>query len=121
MGLEPNLKGRHRIGARMAWGRAQIVMSLLWLAFLYFWILPLLAPRGEFFWGHYQLRDLILGIPVGLATLCGTVIMLSPARARPDVGRRLAAICVVGPMCVVALDLFNAVAIQKIWPANVWY
>jgi hypothetical protein len=43
-------------------------LALLATAFSYIWLLPLVRPRGELFWGYYQITDLLIGIPVGLAT-----------------------------------------------------
>src|SRR4051794_36323574 len=71
-----------------------VMVVLLWLTFCYLWILPFFVPRGAYLWGHYQLRDLLLGLPVGLATLCFTMVRLSPTQTRHGLALRLVTVCI---------------------------
>ena len=53
-----------------------LAAGLLWAGFLYFWIAPLVHPRGFYFWGHHKLRD-VFPDPVALAAIGVTA---GPAR-----------------------------------------
>src|ERR1700737_4963768 len=96
-------------------------LGFLWLASLYFWILPLVRPRGGYLWGHYRLSDLLLGVPVGLATVCANAVMLIPIRRRRDLGLRLTAVCLSTLFGIAAFDLLYCLAVARIWQANAWY
>jgi hypothetical protein len=67
-------------------------LALLATTFLYLCILPLFRPRGDFLWGYYRLKDLMLGIPVALAMLFATVVLASPAKHRRPLLMRLVSI-----------------------------
>src|SRR5215204_454617 len=74
--------------------RSSLVGVLLAAAFIYVWILPLFRPRGDFLWGHYRLKDIYVGIPIALVTLCVILILLVPARHRRSLSLRLATLTI---------------------------
>lgn len=71
---------------------AWLGLGLLAAAFCYLCILPLIRPRGDFLWGYYRLKDLMLGIPIALATLFAAVVLASPSKYRRPRALRLASV-----------------------------
>ena len=63
-------------------------------ASLYVWILPLFQPRGDLLWGHYRLKDIYIGIPIALATLCALLILAVPHSYRRKVSARVVTVAV---------------------------
>lgn len=93
---------------------------LLAIGFTYFWILPLFRPRGDFLWGHYRLKDIYLGIPVAVATLCAIAIIVMPARSRRALSLRLATIAISVLLVLVLFDAGYAFVVMEILRSNLW-
>ena len=74
--------------------RSSLAGVLLAAAFIYVWILPLFRPRGEFLWGHYRLKDIYVGIPIALITLCVILVLAVPTRYRRSLSLRLTTVAV---------------------------
>src|SRR5438045_3974793 len=82
-----------------------IGLALLTAAFSYVWLLPLLRPRGDFLGGYYRLKDIFLGIPVGLGMLCAIAVLLVSARYRRALAFRLIPLCISTIVVLGACDL----------------
>ena len=68
--------------------RSSLAGVLLAAALLYFWIVPLFRPRGDFLWGHYRLKDIYIGIPMLWLAVCVLLVLLVPARYRRSLSLR---------------------------------
>jgi hypothetical protein len=95
-------------------------LILLWLAFLYVWVLPILRPRGDYGWGHYRLIDLYLGVPLALLTLGATLVALSPERVRRPLALRLLSVGIALGLSALLFDLTYVLGVRKIGQANYW-
>jgi len=95
-------------------------MILLLAAFIYLWVLPLFRPRGLVLWGHFRLKDLYLGIPVGLATLCVFLVLVVPARFKRTLSLRLATISIAVLGTFFVCDAAYAFGVMGIWRADFW-
>ncbi len=73
-------------------GWSVVALTLLWLVAAYFWLAPILKPRGVYGWGHYRLVDIYLGIPLLVIALCATIFIAGPASRRRKLTFQLAAI-----------------------------
>lgn len=93
---------------------------LLATGFTYFWILPLLRPRGDFLWGYYRLKDIYLGIPLGVAALCAIVIVAMPARYRRALSLRLATVATSALLVLAVFDAGYAFVVMGVWHSNLW-
>jgi hypothetical protein len=93
---------------------------LLAAAFTYVWLIPLFRPRGEFLWGHYRLKDIYLGIPIALATLCVTVVLVVPARYRRPLLLRLVTATVAILVALAICDAGYALGLMGALKANYW-
>lgn len=100
--------------------RSSLAGVLLAGAFLYVWILPLIRPRGEYLWGHYRLKDVYLGIPIGLITICFIVILAVPSRYRRFFALRLVTV-VISLLVVLALcDAGYTFGVMGVLSSNYW-
>jgi hypothetical protein len=93
---------------------------LLATAFLYVWILPLFRPRGDFLWGHYRLKDVYVGIPLALATLCVLLILIVPARHRRSLSLRLATAAIAIFFGLVVCDAGYAFGVMRALRPDFW-
>lgn len=93
-------------------------LALLAAAFSYIWLLPLVHPRGNLFWGYYRVTDLLIGIPIGLATLCAIVTLAASARHRRLLALRLTLICVSVVVALFVFDIVFAFGIMGAWRPN---
>jgi len=82
--LSPCSKRSNRTQERRISPEAWASLSLLGLASLCLWIIPIFVPWGQFLWGHYRLSDILLGVPLGLAEVL-PIVRLS--RTFGEVGR----------------------------------
>lgn len=93
---------------------------LLAAAFIYVWILPLFRPRGDFLWGHYRLKDVYVGIPLALVTLCVVVILIVPARYRRSLSLRLATAAIATFFALVVCDAGYAFGVMHVLRPDFW-
>ncbi len=101
------------------WLRLFVVLTAV--AFLYVWILPLIRPRGLYLWGHYQLRDLFLALPVGLALAYSLAILFSPVEKQFRRAVRLGFSCVVVVLTFFALDAWHSLIYLGAWQGNLYF
>src|SRR5215211_541786 len=87
---------------------------------MYFWILPLIHPRGDFLWGHYRLKDIYLGIPLALAALCGMMIIAVPVRYRRALSLRLITVAVSILLTLAISDVGYAFVVMEVLHPNLW-
>jgi hypothetical protein len=100
--------------------RSSLAAVLLSGAFLYVWILPVFRPRGEYLWGHYRLKDIYIGIPVALITLCAILILAAPSRYKRSLALRLVTI-VISLLAVLAVcDAVYAFGVMGALHSNYW-
>lgn len=102
-----------------AWqqGLALIILSI---AFFYLWILPLFQPRGDFLWGYYGLKDIYVGIPVGLALICALLVLAAPRRFKRPLAIRLTSISISIVFTLFLCDVAYALVVNEVWRANFW-
>ena len=93
---------------------------MLAAAFLYFWVLPLVRPRGDFLWGHYRLKDIYAGIPLALAVLCTGIVLAVPARYRRSLSLRLVTITISLLLALAVCDVGYAFGVMGVGRANFW-
>lgn len=93
---------------------------LLATGFIYFWIFPFFHPRGDFLWGHYRLKDIYLGIPVAVATLCAIVIIAMPARYRRALSLRIVTVAISVLLVLAVFDAGYAFVVMGVLRPNVW-
>lgn len=101
-------------------GGVWLGMALLALAFFYLWILPLFLPRGDFLWGYYRLKDLLLGIPIALATLFALAVLISPAKYRRPLSIRLSIVFTSVVLMLFLCDLIYAFLVIGALRPNFW-
>ena len=97
-----------------------LALTILVVAFIYLWILPLFRPRGDFLGGYYSLKDIYIGIPVGLAVICSLIILAVPRRFKRPFALRLASICISTLFTLFLCDLAYALVVNQVWRANFW-
>ncbi len=95
-------------------------LGLLATAFSYLCILPLFRPRGDFLWGHYRLKDIMVGMPVALATLFVTMVLASPSRHRWPLSLRLTSVFISVIGVLFLSDTVYALIVQGAWRQNFW-
>jgi hypothetical protein len=93
---------------------------LLVAASSYVWILPLFRPRGPFLWGHYALKDIYLGVPLVLTTLCVILPLDIPLRYRHSFSLRLAVVTISILMTFAFVDAVYAFGVMGAWRADFW-
>ena len=100
--------------------RSSLAGVLLAGAFLYFWILPLFRPRGDYLWGHYRLKDIYAGIPIALAVVCAILVLVVPARYRRWLSLRLVTVTIALLLGLAVCDAGYAFAVMGIGRPNFW-
>jgi hypothetical protein len=100
--------------------RSSLAGVLLAGAFLYVWILPLIRPRGEFLWGHYRLKDIYLGIPIALITLCVILILVVPSRYKRSLALRLVTVGISLLAVLAVCDAGYAFGVMGVLHSNYW-
>lgn len=100
--------------------RSSLLAVLLAGACIYFWIVPLFRPRGEFLWGHYRLKDIYIGIPILLVTLSVIFVLAVPARHRRSVSLRLATLTLAILSALAVCDAAYAFGVMRVGRANFW-
>lgn len=93
---------------------------LLAIAFIYVWILPLFRPRGDFLWGHYNLEDIYVGIPIALATVCVVLVLAVPSRYRRSLSLRVTTAAVALLMVLAVADVVYAFGVMGALRPNYW-
>jgi hypothetical protein len=97
-----------------SWKTAPVIAA--WLASAYVGITPLLRPRGVYGWGHYEVRDLYLGVPLLAITLVCSILTWPPCHPR---ARRVSfniAIALCATLAAVMIcDLGYVLAVRQIW------
>lgn len=99
---------------------SSLVGVLLAAAFVYFWILPLFRPRGEFLWGHYRLKDIYAGIPIAFATLCVILVIAVPARYRRSLSLRVTTSAIAILITLAIGDAGYAFGVMGVLRPNFW-
>lgn len=97
-----------------------LIGVLLAIGFIYFWILPLFRPRGDFLWGYYRLKDIYLGIPLAVATLCAIVIIAAPAQYRRALLLRLTTVAISSLLVLALVDAGYAFVVMGVLRSNLW-
>ena len=100
--------------------RSSLTGVLLAAAFLYFWVLPLFRPRGDFLWGHYRLKDIYVGIPIAVAALCAILVLVVPARYRRWLSVRLVTVATSLLLALAVCDVAYAFAVMGIGRPDFW-
>jgi len=95
-------------------------LALLTIGFSYLWLVPLFRPRGDFLWGYYRLKDILLGIPVGLTTLCAVVLLLTPGKYWLPVALRITTLSASALVLLFTCDVVYAFFVQGAWRPNFW-
>ncbi len=88
--------------------------------FLYVWIIPLIWPRGEYLWGHYRLKDIYVGIPLALITLCVILILAVPVRYKRALALRLVTVVISLLFVFAVCDAVYAFSVMNVLQANYW-
>ena len=94
--------------------------TFLLAASVYLWVLPLFRRRGDFLWGYYRLKDIYLGVPVGIALLCAIAVLATPSKYRRSVALRLVTVCVSLMIPVLVVDVFYALIVRGALRPNFW-
>jgi hypothetical protein len=89
-------------------------------AFLYFWVLPLFRPRGDFLWGHYRLKDIYFGIPIALIALDAMLVLAVPARYRRSLSLRLTTLLMSILLALAVCDAGYAFAVMNVGRPDYW-
>lgn len=108
-----------KITVQLSW-RVGLGLTILGALFFYLWILPLFRPRGDFLWGYYRLKDIYLGIPVGLAFLSAVAVFAVPYRYRRRLMLRLVFVSLSLTLALFVCDAVYALAVNRAWQANFW-
>jgi hypothetical protein len=100
--------------------RGALGLMLLVGVVVYLWIVPLFRPRGEYLWGHYRVKDIYLGIPFALITICVVVILAAPIRYRRTLSLRLVTLAVAVLVALATCDIGYAFAVMGAWRGDFW-
>lgn len=95
-----------------------VALICLWAASAYFWLVPFFRPRGQYFWGHHQLRDVYVGIPLLLTTISFTIIICLPVQLRRQAALRLGTLCVTLIVMIFIIDVSYALLFLGAWRPN---
>ena len=109
----------HSRNSKRSW-YSSLAGVLLAAAFIYVWIVPLFRPRGDFLWGHYRLKDIYIGIPIALATICMVLILAAPKRRRRAITLRAATVTTAILLLITFVDTFYVFGVVGIWRSNYW-
>ena len=80
----------------------------------------MIHPRGEFLWGYYRLKDIYLGIPLAVATLCAVMIVAVPVRYRRALSPRLITVAVSILLTLAVSDVGYAFIVMEVLHPNLW-
>lgn len=100
--------------------RSSLAGVLLAAAFFYVWILPIFQPRGEFLWGHYRLKDIYVGIPIGLAVLAVVLILAVPKHYRRPFSLRVTAVAIGILLAIAIADVVFVFGVMGALRPNYW-
>lgn len=100
--------------------RSSIASVLLAAAFGYVWIVPLFSPRGVYLWGHYRLKDIYLGIPLAVASVCVLLVLVAPARYRRSLSLPVTTLGIALLVALAICDAVYAFGIMGIGKPNYW-
>ena len=117
--MNSSADSQSRILKNRSW-RSSLAGVLLTAAFLYFCILPLFRPRGDFLWGHYRLKDIYVGIPLALAVLCTLIALAVPLRYRRSFSLRLVTIAISLLLALAVCDAGYAFGVMGVGRGNFW-
>jgi hypothetical protein len=95
--------------------RPLVVVS--WSAAVYFLLLPIVAPRGPYGWGHYRARDLLLGLSFLVIALVASTAAGSEARTRRRFLAVTTALCA-AVIAALACDALYVLGIRQVWRSN---
>lgn len=95
-------------------------LVLLVVSIIYFWVVPVFRPRGEYLWGHYRLKDVYLGIPLAMVAICVVVILSIPSRKRRIFSLRLVTLMIAVLLALTICDVGYAFAVMGGWRGNFW-
>jgi hypothetical protein len=95
-------------------------LILLFAVFVYVWVVPLFRSTGPSLWGHYGWREIYVGIPVALATLCAIAVTLCPAKFRRPLALRLTVVSLSTTIAIFAADAVYTVGIAGVGKADYW-
>ena len=109
----------HLIGKKIVVARGVGFTFLLAVSY-YLWVLPLFRPRGDFLGGYYRLKDIYLGIPVGLTLLATIAVLASPSKYRRRVAFRLSSVLVSVIVTVLIVDVVYALILRGGLRPNFW-
>ena len=99
---------------------SSIAGVLLAVAVVYVWIVPLFKPRGYFLWGHYRLKDIYIGIPIGLVAVCVLLVLLLPGRYKRSLSLRVITLAIALLIAFALCDAIYAFGIMGVGQANYW-
>ena len=117
--MSSSADSQSRILKPQSW-RSSVIGVLLAAAFVYVWLIPLFRPRGDFLWGHYRLKDIYLGIPIALVTLCVILILAVPVRYRRSLSLRLATLVITLLVVLAVCDAGFAFGVMGALHSNYW-
>jgi hypothetical protein len=100
--------------------RSSIASILLAGAFIYIWIVPLFSPRGVYLWGHYRLKDVYVGIPILIASICVLIVVVAPARYRRSLSLRVTTVAIALLIALAICDAVYAFGVMGIGKPNYW-
>ncbi|MGH9905146.1 MAG: hypothetical protein ACRD8U_06115, partial [Pyrinomonadaceae bacterium] len=100
--------------------QAWLGLAALGAVFFYVWIVPLFRPRGDFLRGYYRLKDIYLGIPVGLVFLSALIVLVVPHRYKRRLALRLASVSISLLFALFVCDAAYALVVNGAWRANFW-
>src|SRR2546423_3053639 len=89
----------------MAW----LFSIVLWIFAAYFFIVPLIWPRGPYGWGHFRLIDIYFGIPLILVSACALLYLTNRHRRTAP---RFLAVLISSLLTLLVLDFAYAFALQ---------
>lgn len=100
--------------------RSSLIAGVLVIALIFIWVVPLFRPRGVFLWGHYRLKDIYLGIPIALATVCTLLVLAVPARLKRPLSLRLTTLGISLLVALAICDAGYAFGVRSAWRPDYW-
>jgi hypothetical protein len=96
-----------------------LFVILFWLAAAYFLAIPIIRPRGLYFWGHYRLIDVYFGIPSLVLALALTLTVFVAESKRRQLTFKLVALIASVFITIAVLDVAYAFIVNGGWkPAH---
>ena len=117
--MNSSANSQSRIIRDWSW-HSSLAGVLLAAAFIYVWILPLFQPRGDFLWGHYRLKDIYVGIPIALATVCVLLVLVVSSRYKRWLSLRLTTVAAALLVVLAIADVVYAFGVMGAWQPNYW-